>query len=393
VKTFDLLSHAGRAKDILSVLAKHGFADLIGHLDLPAGWQRLLPQPAVALTTHERLRLAAEELGPAFVKLGQFLSMRPDVLPQPLILELRKLQSNVSPLPFEKIKPVLVASLGGEPEVVFSAFDETPLASASLAQVYAAQLRDGDRPVAVKIQKPDIRHTMEIDLDFATWLAEQLHQRSDTLRPFNLPAVVAEARQGMLAELDFRNEARNQQYFNIVNPHSDQVFAPTVYSRHSGEHVLVMDRIEGENVAAVVLDDGLRREIAGRGALSLVRQVLIDGFSMRIRTRAMCSSPPTTGFASSTGASSVTSPNVCALRSRSSGKPLLRRMPNASFRSRPGLRRPTSGWTCMRWRRTSPSLSARNSTSPWAARNSAGRWSSCSISSAATGSRFHRTTR
>ncbi len=278
MKTFDLLSHAGRAKDILGVLAKHGFADLVGHLDLPAGWQRLLPQPAVVLTTHERLRLAAEELGPAFVKLGQFLSMRPDVLPQPLILELRKLQSNVSPLPFEKMKPVLVATLGGEPGAVFSAFDETPLASASLAQVYAARLRDGDRPVAVKIQKPDIRRIMEIDLDFATWLAEQLHQRSDTLRPFNLPAVVAEARQGMLAELDFRNEARNQQYFNIVNPHPDRVFAPAVYARYSGEHVLVMDRIDGVNVAAVALDESLRRDIAGRGALSLVRQVLIDGF-------------------------------------------------------------------------------------------------------------------
>ncbi len=279
MKAFDLLSHAGRAKDILGVLAKHGFADLISHLELPTGfWQRLLPQPAVEHTTYERLRLAAEELGPAFVKLGQFLSMRPDVLPQPLILELRKLQNSVSPLPFEKIKPVLVSALGGEPTELFSEFDETPLAAASLAQVYKARLREGGQAVAVKVQKPDIRRNMEIDLDLAIWLAEQLHQRSETLRPFNLPAAVAEARQGMLAELDFRNEARNQQYFNIVNPHPDQVFAPAIHARHSGEHVIVMERIEGEAVSSVALGAELRREIAGRGASSLVRQVLIDGF-------------------------------------------------------------------------------------------------------------------
>lgn len=279
MKAFDLLSHAGRAKDILGILARHGFADWLTQVELPSGFlQKLLPHPATTHTTAERIRLAAEDLGPAFVKLGQFLSMRPDVLPQPFILELRKLQSNVQPLPFATMRPVLVAALGGEPAEIFADFDETPLASASLAQVYTARLRTSGEKIAVKVLKPDVRRIIEIDLDFAQWLAEQLHHRSATVRPFNLPAVVSEARQGMLAELDFRHEARNQLYFNLVNPHPEQVYAPAVYAEFSSETVLVMDLIEGENVGALTVPIEVRREIAARGAQSLVRQVLIDGF-------------------------------------------------------------------------------------------------------------------
>ncbi len=279
MRAFDLLTHAGRARDILAVLGRHGFAEWLGQLDLPSGFlQKLLPHPPSERTTEERIRLAAEELGPAFVKLGQFMSMRPDVLPQRFILELRKLQSSVQPLPYATMKPVLVAALKGDPAEVFAGFDETPVAAASLAQVYAARLRGDGRPVAVKVLKPDIRHTMQIDLDFVQWLAEQLHQRSDVLRPYHLPDVVAEARRGMLAELDFRHEARNQQYFNVLNPRPGEVYAPAVHPDFSSETVLVMDFVAGENVAASTAPPEVRREIAARGARSLVRQVLVDGF-------------------------------------------------------------------------------------------------------------------
>lgn len=279
MRAFDLLSHAGRAKDILGVLAKHGFADWLAQVELPSGFlQKILPHPKAAHTLQERMRLAAEELGPAFVKLGQFLSMRPDVLPQPFILELRKLQNNVQPLPFADMKPVLIAALQGDPAEIFADFAEAPIASASLAQVYAARLRADGREVAIKVRKPDVRRAIEIDLDFAQWLAEQLHHRSEVLRPFNLPAVVAEARRGMLAELDFRHEAHNQQYFNLLNPHPDQVFAPAVHGNFSSESVLVMDFVAGHTVAATTAGAEVRREIAARGARSLVHQVLIDGF-------------------------------------------------------------------------------------------------------------------
>lgn len=278
MKGFNLLNHAGRAREILGVLAKHGYAGLIDQLDLPNSiWERL-PHPGGDLTTPERMRLTAEELGPAFVKLGQFLSMRPDVLPEAVILELRKLQSNVQPLPYEQIKPVLVAALGGDPAVIFSDFNELPIAAASLAQVYAARLRDDGRQVAVKVLKPGARRIIELDLDFAQWFAEQLHQRSATLRPLNLPAILAEARVGMLAELDFRNEARNQLYFNLRNPHPEHVFAPTIHGRYTSECVLVTDLVVGDQVAQVSGTPELRRELAGRGARSLVRQVFVEGF-------------------------------------------------------------------------------------------------------------------
>lgn len=275
MKAFNVLGHAGRAREIIAILAKHGYANLLNQLDLPeAIWQRL-PHPGGELTTPERLRLAAEELGPAFVKLGQFLSMRPDVLPQPLILELRKLQSAVQPLPWETMKPVLAAAVG-DPARVFEEFNETPIAAASLAQVYVARLQG--RKVAVKVQKPDARRTMELDLDFALWLAEQIHQRSETLRPFNLPAVVAEAGRGMLAELDFRREARNQAYFNLRNPYPEHVFAPAVHEQYSSECVLVMDHIPGKSVGPSAVEPQVGRELAARGAQSLIRQVLVDGF-------------------------------------------------------------------------------------------------------------------
>ena len=105
---FDLLNQAVRAKEILSVLARHGFADLISQVDWPSGfWQRFAPEPENNRSTFERIRLATEELGPTFVKLGQILFMHPDVLPHALILELRRLQDQVQPLPFAKMRPVL----------------------------------------------------------------------------------------------------------------------------------------------------------------------------------------------------------------------------------------------------------------------------------------------
>jgi ubiquinone biosynthesis protein len=261
------------------VLARHGFADLLSQVDLPAGfWKRLLPAPPPRRSTGERIRLAAEELGPTFVKLGQLMSMRPDAVPHDIILELRKLQDSVQPLPFETMRPVLAAALARDPSEVFSEFDEKPVASASLAQVYFARLRD-HTPVAVKIQKPDLQRRLEIDFDLAQWLAGQLHQRVAALQPFDIPVVLAEARQGVLRELDFRHEVRNQEYFNTLNARPDEVFAPKVFRDFSNDRVLVMERIIGTPVShALDLPPERRAQLAARGAESLIRQVFLAGF-------------------------------------------------------------------------------------------------------------------
>jgi len=276
VKPF--FTQAVRAKEIVAVLARHGFADLLEQLDLPDGfWRRLVPQARVHRSQWERIRLALEDLGPAFIKFGQLLSMRPDVLPHGLILELRKLQDAVRPMAFDEIRPVLLEELPAGLADLFSEFDEIAVASASLAQVYRARLRADGRAVAVKVQRPDSARLVQTDLGFAVWLATQIHQRSAALRPYDLPAVLEEVRQHVLRELDFRHEARNQEYFNAVNPYAS-VFAPGVVEELSSERVLVMDWVDGARVGSQVLAPEQARELANQGARSIMHQVLITGF-------------------------------------------------------------------------------------------------------------------
>jgi ubiquinone biosynthesis protein len=278
VRPFDFLSNAVRAKEIFTVLAKHGFANLLNQIDPQGGWwQRLVPQPKENRTLWERTRLALEELGPTFVKAGQLMSMRPDTLPHDLIYELRKLQNSVSPLPFPEMREVLMEELPADISQSFVEFNETPIASASLAQVYFARLHDG-REVAVKVQRPDLLKTVQADLDLLTWFAAQIHQRVEALQPYDLPAVVAEVKENLLRELDFRHEARNQKYFNALNPKPECVFAPYVVDELSSERVLVMERIAGVSVGAARLAPAEAKRIAANGATSLIHQVLIAGF-------------------------------------------------------------------------------------------------------------------
>ena len=204
--------------------------------------------------------------------------MRPDLIPHPLILELRKLQNAVPPLPFAEIRESLIEELEGEPSEVFAEFQEVPIAAASLAQVYFARLREDNVQVAVKVQRPGIARFIRADLDLATWIAQQLHQRIEGLHPFDLPSVVEAVREGVERELDFRREARNQTYFNEINPHPELVFAPIVYHDYTTAKVLVMERIDGTPVGPDAVTPEKAHAIAAAGAQSIVHQVLIDGF-------------------------------------------------------------------------------------------------------------------
>jgi ubiquinone biosynthesis protein len=279
VRPFDFLAHAVRAEEIFSILARNGFADQLQQAGAPSGmWRRMLPKPAHPMTTNERIRMTAEELGPAFVKLGQMLSMRPDLIPQALILELRKLQDDVKPIPFAQMKPVLDEEYGRPFTELFEDFDEVPAASASLAQVYRANVTATGKAVAVKVQKPGIKRQIEIDLDLAGWLAGQLHHRSTTLKPYDLPSVVEEVRKVIVRELDFRGEARNQTYFNSINLEPEHVFAPGVMVELCTERVLVSEWVEGASVEDLVLPPEELKTIAANGATSLITQVLVHGF-------------------------------------------------------------------------------------------------------------------
>jgi ubiquinone biosynthesis protein len=276
---FNILSHAVRAKEITSVVARYGFTDLLDQIELPAGFlQRMLPRPAERLPPWVRLRMALEELGPAFIKAGQLLSMRPDALPSGLILELRKLRNTVPPVPFAEIRPILDHAFHHRPLTeVFASFDEKPAAAASLAQVHFARLHDG-REVAVKIQRPGLQRIVETDLAILAFLAGQIHNRISALAPYDLPSVVVEVSAGVLRELDFTHEARNQRYFNATNPQPDKVFASEVVEELSSECVLVMDRIIGRPVDDPGIDPAVARALATTGATSLFHQVLVAGF-------------------------------------------------------------------------------------------------------------------
>lgn len=281
MKPFDLLANASRAREILSVLARYGFAWLVDGVSLPAGFlERLRTRVVDRRPVWERVRLAAEALGPTFVKAGQLVSMRPDLLPQSLILELRKLQDQVQAEPFAVMRPVLEAELGAPMHEVFSEFDTNAVAAGSLGQIYFARLRADGTEVAVKVQRPGVARIVELDLDIAAWIAAQVHARVATLAPFNLPGVVEEARGSLLQELDFRNEARNQQFFNAQNPYPDQVCAPRVFDAYSSQRVLVMERMTGLRVddAAARLPAEEAARIAQTGARSLLDQILVGGF-------------------------------------------------------------------------------------------------------------------
>ncbi|HTT56479.1 MAG TPA: AarF/UbiB family protein [Opitutaceae bacterium] len=279
LKPFDLLANAMRAKEIAVVLVKHGFAEIIEQIETPdAWWQRFVPSPKEHRSTVERIRLAAEELGPTFIKFCQLLSMRPDLVPQTLVLELQKLQDAVQPLPFDHMRKVLLEELECDPAEVFGEFDETPIASASLAQVYLGRLKADGLEVAVKLQRPDLLKTVEADLDLIAFFAARIHHFMPTLRPYDLPAIVEEIRAGLLQELDFRHEARNQQYFNVRNPTPEKVFAPELIGQYTTRRLLVMTYVHGRRVEQAQLTPEQAHTLAETGAASLLHQIMVSGF-------------------------------------------------------------------------------------------------------------------
>lgn len=279
LKPFDLLVNAMRAKEIAVVLVRHGFAEIIEQIETPnAWWQRFVPTPKEHRSTVERIRLAAEELGPTFIKFCQLLSMRPDLVPHSLVLELQKLQDAVQPLPFADMRKVLLQELDDDPAEVFSEFNETPIASASLAQVYFARLKADGREVAVKLQRPDLLKIVDADLDLIAFFAARIHHYVAAVRPFDLPAIVEEIRAGLIQELDFRHEARNQQYFNVQNPTPEKVFAPEIVGQYTSRRLLVMAHVNGRRIEQAQLTPEQSRTLAQAGAASLLHQIMVSGF-------------------------------------------------------------------------------------------------------------------
>lgn len=273
--------HWRRVSEISRVLTRHGLGTLAwritsgvpGGIELgsPSGW-RHWPRAAVERVFGPiepetdwptALREALVELGPAFVKVGQLLSVRSDLVPSELALALRSLRSDVPPVPFSELAPTLEAALGAPIEQVFSRFEPVPIAAASIAQVHDAVLPDGTR-VAVKIKRPGIDAVIERDLEVLVWLAERLERHMPRTRSYRPVAAARELAVYTRRELDFRNEGRVAARLGEHFVTWFHVAIPRIH--HSSRHVLVMDHLEG-----AALDDLAAIEAWGLDRMSLLR--------------------------------------------------------------------------------------------------------------------------
>lgn len=275
------LSNLGRFKDIVFILLKYGFEDLVERLDLPGRGMTGARQRQVAsgLGSYERLRMAFEELGPTFVKMGQIMSLRPDLLPPNLIVELEKLQDDVAEVDFSEARKVIDHNLGKPLESVFPVFDPEPIAAASLSQVYRAALTPQGPAVAVKVQRPNIRHTMETDLNIFSAVAKRIHQRFEEMRLYDLPELVRVTRRTLMRELDFNREAR---YLRIAKSNmADQpgIYIPDVYQEYCTAQLLVMEHVKGDRLKKVDLSALEDAHLMARiGLRAGIKQIFGDGF-------------------------------------------------------------------------------------------------------------------
>ena len=279
--------HMRRYRQILGILLKYGFGDVVdvARRDLIGRFgDKIIPllgkHVDSSMSRAERLRYAAEELGPTFVKLAQVLSMRPDLVPTDVARELQKLQDEVSPFSYEEVRSIIKEELGQEPEAAFLHIDKQPLAAASIAQVHRATLHDG-RHVVIKIQRPDIQSIIDVDLEILSDLAKVLKRHSLNTVVSDPVAVVEEFDRSIHRELNFLSEGRNIHRFGQMFADDPTVLIPSFYPELSSSRVLVMDFVDG--IKASHLEE-LEREgldctvIAERGAQWILKQVFQHGF-------------------------------------------------------------------------------------------------------------------
>lgn len=257
---------AARATHIAAVMAKHGLSELFSQSH----------EPDTRRQRAKRLRIALEELGPIFSKLGQVLSTRPDLLPAEYIEELALLQSRVPPMTESEVVQVSEQELGVPWEDVFKSFDPNPLAAGTIAQVHRAVLETGDR-VVVKVQRPTARADIEQDLALLEMFAEKVGKRPALNQVIDMEAVFKHLSTSLHRELDFRQEADNIERMRMVLANYDRLAVPGVHWELSTSRLLVMEEIQGIPIKQA--PDGPERIQAARQLLeSYYKQIIVDGF-------------------------------------------------------------------------------------------------------------------
>lgn len=288
LETVSAIRDLPRLHEITTVMIRHGFGDVmrrIGVISLleRAGQMLHLPQAEekhAVLETPQRIRLAFEELGPTFVKLSQLLATRADVFPPEWITEFEKLQASASPVPFEKMLPVLETALGRSPFEIFKELQTESCGAASIAQVHRATLQDGTA-VVLKIRRPNIRSKIEADLRILYHIAALIESEIPDARRYQPVQIVNEFNRSLLHELDLATEARTQERFQKKFADDATIVIPKIYWEWTSQHLNVQQYVSGiaGNDLASVDAAGLDRQLlAKRGADAVLKMVLVDGY-------------------------------------------------------------------------------------------------------------------
>ena len=272
--------HLKRYKDITRLLLKYGRADLAKAVNQDPTLPPDDEAPDLVTGSPEELAKDLEALGPTFIKIGQLLSSRSDLLPQPYLDALSRLQDQIEPFSFAQVEEIVSSELGVRLSKGFSDFDSEPLAAASLGQVHRAVMRDG-RQVAVKVQRPDIRQTILEDLEAFEEVASLLDRHSEIGRRIGFRALVEEFRRSLLRELDYRREANNLITLGRNLKEYPRIVIPQPVEEYSTARVLTMEYVQGTKItdlsplARIDLDGRALAEDLSRAYLD---QILVDGF-------------------------------------------------------------------------------------------------------------------
>jgi ubiquinone biosynthesis protein len=279
--------HLNRYRQILTVLFKYGFGDLLEMLKIDqyieVGLQMISRNRGARverLTRPQRLRMAFEELGPTYIKLGQILSTRPDLIPMDFIQELSRLQDDVPAFPFKKVCKVVESEFGHPPEELFDSLEEKPQASASIGQVHRAILKDGEA-VAVKFQRPGIRKIIEIDLEIMLHLATLAEHHIEELALQRPVKIVDEFARMLEKEIDYKIEATSMERCARQFLDDPDVYIPKVYREVTTSRVLTTEFVEGIKISDIdrLESAGLdRKVITTRGADLVLKQIFEYGF-------------------------------------------------------------------------------------------------------------------
>ena len=269
-----------RYKDVVALLIKYGRSDLVQQNDL-----ELVGAPSEALATTdqakaEELASDLEQLGPTFIKLGQLLSTRGDLLPEPYLEALGRLQDQIEPFSFSEVEQIVSAELGGRISKLFAEFDREPTAAASLAQVHRARMRDG-RMVVVKVQRPGVREIIVKDLEALEEITEFIDAHTEMGKRYEFSNMLSDLRQSLLRELDFKSEAANLRRLRSTLREFERIIIPEPIEDFTTSRVLTMDYVSGKKITTLSplrlmeLDGPELSEDLFRAYL---KQILVDGF-------------------------------------------------------------------------------------------------------------------